>query len=279
MEFISVFAQIFKSFPEAVSSGLLIGSVCSFLGVFVVLKRLVFIGITLLQAAACGIAAAFLFEFNPFLGAVCAAFATVTILALPAEEKRIPRDALMALIFISTSSLSVLFMAKSAVGFEEVKELLYGDLVLCTPSDFKILLMALLPPAFLILLFLRPITYTFLDREESRVLGIRVRFWELVFFYASALVISAASKLGGMILVFCYLVIPPMAGLLLCSRLRHVFLIAQAAALFATLAGFFISFQYDLPVNPCIAASGAAILIAVCVLNYVKNRADTVLKN
>lgn len=271
MEIFSVFSQILKSFPEALFSGLLIGSVCSFFGVFVVLKRLVFIGITLLQASACGIAAAFLFHFEPFIGAISAALVTVTILALPAEERKIPRDALMALIFILASSLSVLFSSKSAVGFEEIKELLYGDLVLCTPGDFKILLFALLPPLIGLLLFLRPVTYTFLDREEARVLGVRVRFWELLFFYASALVISAASKLGGMILVFCYLVIPPMAGLLLCSRMRNVFIVAQAAAVFATLAGFYFSFKYDFPVNPCIAAGGAALLLLIYLLNYFKN--------
>ena len=272
MDFFITLSQIWQSFPEAVCSGLLIGSICSFFGVFVVLKRLVFIGITLLQASACGIAAAFLFHFNPSAGAVCAALATVTILALPAEERKIPRDALMALIFILASSLSVLFVAKSPVGFEEVKELLYGDLILCSPSDFKVLLCALLPPFFLLLLFLRPVTYTFLDREEARVLGLRVRFWELLFFYASALVISAASKLGGMVLVFCYLVIPPMAGLLLCTRLRAVFLTAQVLAALATLAGFYLSFKYDLPVNPCIAAGGAVFLLIIYILNYFKNR-------
>ncbi len=274
MEFFGIFSQILKSFPEAVCSGLLIGSACSFLGVFIVLKRLVFIGITLLQAAACGIAAAFLFQLNPFLGAVCAALITVTILAFPSEERKIPRDALMAVIFIFTSSLSVLFMAKSAVGFEEVKELLYGDLILCTSLDFKILVFTLLPPVFLVLLFLRPITYTFLDREEACVLGIRVRFWELLFFYASAVVISSASKLGGMILVFCYLVIPPMAGLLLCVRLRHVFVTAQILAVFSTLAGFYVSYHYDLPVNPCIAAAGTFLLLLIYILNYFRNRVD-----
>lgn len=269
---LSVFPQIWKAFPEALCSGFLIGSVCSFFGVFVVLKRLVFIGITLLQASACGIAAAFLFHLNPFLGAVCAALITVTVLALPAEERKIPRDALMALIFILAASLSILFASKSAVGFEEIKELLYGDLILCTPQDFKILLFALLPPLAALLVFLRPVTYAFIDREEARVLGIRVRFWELLFFYSSALVISSASKLGGMVLVFCYLVIPPMAGLLLCSRMRHVFWTAQAVAALATLSGFYFSFSYDLPVNPCIAAAGSLLLLAIYVLNFFRNR-------
>ena len=272
MEFFGVFSQILKSFPEAVCSGLLIGSVCSFLGVFVVLKRMVFIGITLLQAAACGIAAAFFFHLNPFFGAVFGSLMTVTILALPSDERRIPRDALMALIFILTSSLSILFVSRSAVGFEEVKELLYGDLILCSPLDFKVLFLTLLPPAFAILILLRPITYTFLDREEALVLGVRVRFWELLFFYASALVISSASKLGGMVLVFCYLVIPSMAGLVLCTRLKHVFLIAQITALISTLAGFYISYAYDLPVNPCIAAAGTVTLLIIYILNYFINR-------
>lgn len=266
-----IWRQILISFPYALLSGLLIALACSAAGVFVVLKRLVFLGAVLLETAACGIAAAFFFRVQPFAGAVFLTLITVTLLALPAEEKRVPRDALMAAIFVLTSALSMLFVSRAAAGLDEVKALLYGDLILTTATDFKILAVTVLPAALLILIFLRPLTLTFMDREEAKVLGIKVRFWELLFFYAAALMISASSKLGGMILVFCHLVIPPMAGLLAAASLPGVFLVSAAVAVVSTLSGFYISYAQDLPVNQVIAVISCMLLALIWTLQSCYN--------
>lgn len=261
--------EMFHAFPNALWGGLVIAVCCSFFGTLVVLKRLVFIGATLSQAAACGIAAAFFYHVHPFLGAVAFNLAAVTLLAFSSEEARVPRDAVMAALFILTSSLAVLFVSKSADGLEEVQSLMYGDLLLTSAQDLKILLIILAPFSLGILVFFRPIVYTFVDREEAKTLGIKVRFWELFFYYILGIVVSAASKLGGMLLVFCFLVIPPLTGLLMSNRLRGAILISIAAAIFAMLSGFFISYVYDLPTNQVIVAAAFLFLAPVLMKKYL----------
>ncbi len=260
MQILSNLKEAWELFPYGLAAGMLMASACSFVGVFVVLKRLVFIGATLLQASTCGIAVAFFYHLNPFLGALAATLVTVTLLALPSGERRIPKDAVMAAIFVLAASLAVLFVAKSAEGLEEVEAILYGDLAITSLVDLKVLAAALLPAVLAVLVFFRPVTYSFLDREDAKVLGMRVQFWELLFFYASAVIISASSKIGGMSLVFCFLVVPPAAALLMSGRLVPVFVLAQVLALISVLLGFALSFQEDLPVNPaiCVACIGLA---------------------
>lgn len=252
--------EMFQLFPAAICAGLVIAVCCSFLGVLVVLKRLVFIGATLSQVAACGIAAAFFYRFSPFWGAVAFNLAAVTILALSADEIRIPRDAVMAFLFIAASGMSVLWVAKSANGLDEVHSLLYGDLIITSVSDLKILLLILVPLLLLVLLFLRPVVYTFVDREESKVLGLKVRLWELFLYYALGMVVSASSKLGGMVLVFCYLVVPAIGSLILCNRLRTALVVSVFFGVLSTLLGFDISYRYDLPTNQVIVAVSCLIL-------------------
>lgn len=251
--------EIVDVFPAAVGAAVLISLACSFLGNLVVLKRMVFIGAVLSESAACGIAAAFFFHFDPVLGAVMLNLSVVTLLAFTHEE-RLPLDAVLAALFILSASLGMLLVSKSAVGLEEVKSLLYGDILITSARDLKILSLILIPVTGIVLLFIRPITYTFVDRDEAKVLGMRVRLWELVFYYALGIAVSAASKLGGMLLVFCYLVIPPMTGLLLSGRLRNVILISAFTALVSTLLGFYFSYIYDLPANQMIALIACAIL-------------------
>lgn len=117
-------------FPYAIMAGLLVATVCSLLGVFVILKRVVFIGIALSEAAALGVAAAIMFHVHPVIGAMVVTLATVAILAYPFERQRLPRDAVLGIIFVLAASLSVLLVARSGFGLHEVQNLLYGDLIL-----------------------------------------------------------------------------------------------------------------------------------------------------
>jgi len=254
------------AFPHAACAGAVIASVCSLLGVFVILKRVVFIGIVLSQAAATGIAVAMVYHFHPFLGAVLFASATVTVLAYPSEGYRIPRDAVLGVIFVMGSGLSILVVAESGFGLNEVKALLYGGLILTSPKDLAVILGTLLPVAAYLLVFLRPTLYTFLDRDAARVLGIRVVLWDLLFFYALGIAVSAASKVAGTLLVFAYLVVAPATGLLLSRRLWPAIALSMTTGLLATTAGLGWSYSRDLPTNQSVAvATGICFVAAVAV--------------
>ena len=269
MPVLTAYRTILQTFPSALIGGVVMAVVCSFIGVFVVLKRVVFIGATLSQVAACGIAAALLCHLHPLMGATVFTLVAVTLLAFPFDETRVPNDAVMGLLFVLTSALGILFVSSSGFGLEEVKALLYGNLILTSQKDLQVLLLGLIPIAVVFLLFLRPITYTLVDREEAKVLGLSVAFWELLFFYVLGIVISESSKLGGMLLVFCYLVVPPMTALLLSNRLIKAIVISVALAVVATLLGLYISYVHDLPTNQVIATVSCGLLLVAVMVKTI----------
>ena len=247
-------AALVRSFPWAVAAGLLVGVVCALLGVFVILKRVVFIGIALSEIAACGIAGALLTRLPPLVGALALTLAAVTVLAMPFESRRIPRDALLGVLFVAASSLGILLVSRSGPGLHEVKALLYGDLILTSRADFLVLCAILVPAAGALLGFLRPMLYAFLDREAAIVLRVGPARWELLFFLLLGVAVATASKTAGALLVFCYLVAPPAIALLMSRRLDRVLLLAGLAAAAGTLAGLAVSFAADLPTNQTICA-------------------------
>jgi len=241
----------------------MIALVCAILGVFVILKRVVFIGITLTEVAACGIALAMLTGMPPLAGALLLTLVTVGLLALPFESRRIPRDAVLGVLFVAASSLSVLLVSHSGLGLHEVKALLYGDLILTSARDLTVIAAVLVPALFFLVIFLRPTLYAFLDREAATVLGIRPGRWELLFFLVLGVVVATASKVAGSLLVFCYLVVPPATALLLSQRLGRVLLLAALIAAGATLLGVGVSFMADLPTNQTIVAVACAGFLSV----------------
>lgn len=257
---------LFASFPYAVATGMLVGVVCSLLGVFVILKRVVFIGIALSEIAACGIAAAILAGFAPITGAILFTLTAVSALAFPFESRRIPRDALLGVLFVTASSLSVLLVSRSGLGLHEVKALLYGDLILASKADFIMLCALLLPALACLLLFLRPMLYAFLDREAATVLGVKPLRWELLFFLLLGLVVAAASKAAGALLVFCYLIVPATMALLLTRQLKRVLILAALVSILITLLGLSVSFVADLPTNQTICVVACSLFLLNCAI-------------
>lgn len=254
--------DLVQMFPTAVVAGVLTAGVCAVLGVFVVLRRVVFIGVVLAEAAACGVAFSLAFHLPPFLGAVGSTLGVSAISARRWESRCLSRETVLGVLFVFVSAAGVLLVSESAFGLEQVKSILYGDLILSSNSDVVLLLVTLIPVAACILAVRRPVLYSFLDPEASAVLGIKVAFWETLFFIMLAIAISAASKVTGALLVFCYMVVSPATALMLSRKFNRVLVISAVAAIGATFLGMVISFAHDLPTNPTIAAvaCGGAVL-------------------
>lgn len=259
-------ATFMRLFPEAALCGTVMAAVCSVFGVFVVLKRIVFISIALSEAATCGLALALVGHFSPLLGAALVTAATITLLAFPDDRRRLPRDVTLGTVFLLASSLSVLLVAQHGCGLEEIKAMLYGDLIVSSPRDRWTLLLTGIPPMLALLLFIRPIQYTFFDREAAAVIGIRCRFWEMAFFFLLGTVVSGASRSGGALLVFCELVVIPATALLLARRLWGVIALSVALGVATTWAGLLTAYRLDLPANPTIIGLAGLLfaLVAGC---------------
>ena len=260
------FAQLF---PEAVVCGTVMAAVCSAFGVFVVLKRIVFISIALSEAATCGLALALVFHVSPLAGSALVTGVVVFLLTLPEKRQRLPKDVVLGTVFLLASSASVLLVAQSGFGLEEIKAMLYGDLIVSGSRDRWVLLFTGIPALAVLLLFLRPVLYAFLDREGAQVMGVRCWFWEGLFFFLLGLVVSGASKSGGALLVFCLLVVVPAAALLLARRLWVAIGLAVALGVTTTWAGLLTAYRADLPANPTIIGLACLLFGAVGVGRWV----------
>jgi zinc/manganese transport system permease protein len=157
----------------------------------------------------------------------------------------------------------VLLVSRSGLGLHEVRALLYGDLILASGRDVALLGAILLPALAAFLLVLRPTLYAFLDRDAATVLGVRPRRWELFFFLVLGVVVAAASQVAGALLVFSYLVVPPVLALSLSRRLGTVLILAAGSAMALTVVGMSVSFAADLPTNQTIVATSCCGVLLV----------------
>jgi ABC-type Mn2+/Zn2+ transport system permease subunit len=279
------FALLGQGFvQDALKAALIVAVVCSFLGVFVVLKRIVFVGAALGQVAALGAALAF---FPPVVAAlesqagrfhalapeqyehtVPIVFAFVCMLAAVAffsqqgRGRRLPREAIIGAAFAGAAGLTTLVLSKNASGSEHALDSLNGNILGVLPEDIVELAMAGVVVALIQTLFYKEFVLVAFDPEVARTLGYRSSLWELLWYLSLGIMIAVSIHVVGTVLVFAYLVLPAITALLLSRRLGIVCLLAVIFGVTATFAGVLLSTSpLDLPSSPTIVGCMVALYV------------------
>ena len=127
---------IVQEFPLALYGSMLVGVICAFLGVYIVARRVVFLGAVMTQVSVMGIALTFLpfFPLPHTVGSLVVTLATVVIISRLLTGKKIPRDAVLGVVFVTSIAARILIMQKSPkVEVAEIENLLRGDILFVTP--------------------------------------------------------------------------------------------------------------------------------------------------
>ncbi|MEQ1919666.1 MAG: metal ABC transporter permease [Elusimicrobiota bacterium] len=266
---------------HALWGSVVVGFVCPLIGVYFVLRRLIFWGVALPQVSASGIAFAFMLQglgFNFLAGGEAGerhlaivgalAFTVGTILVLAALERRgagLSEGRIGALYALAWAS-SILFVAWNAAGETEMLGLLKGEIVSISESDFHAMLNIFGVLAAVMLLFQREFTFISYDRDMAVTLGRKVLAWDLLLYLIIGVTISLGVMTVGPLVIFGFLVIPPLAALPWSRGMASFSMLASALGGLSAFAGFYISYTDDLPLGPvviCIACGVYALSSAI----------------
>jgi ABC-type Mn2+/Zn2+ transport system permease subunit len=261
-------------FPYAVYGSVLVGVLCAVLGVYIVARRVVFFGAVLTQVSLVGVALTFVPPLDA-LGHTGGALSLTAFVALLLSglltDRKVPRDAVLGVVFVSAVALRMLILQRAEqVEVAEVENLMRGDILFVTPGLFLFTLILSVAAMALMLLLARPFAFTGLDPETAEAQGFRVRRWEQAFYLLTALVVAAATHLVGDLFVFAFLVVPPVAGLLLAKRVRGIVLVSALLGVFCPLVGLVVAFVIDVPATPAIVAVAGTVLLVAWVFNRIR---------
>ncbi len=259
----------YEFMQRALVGGVLGGGALSFLGLYVVLRRLVFLGAALPQFSAFGIAGAALVELPPLLGAVVGAVLGVTFLPVLRMEGRLPPDGVVGIGYALTSSLAILLLAFADDHHFRPELLLAGDLLGISAADLWIVGGAVLATALLHLLCWRTFKLTSYDPELASALGYRVKVWDALLFLSLGIVLAVVMRISGAIVTFAYLVGPSSAALLLFRRFSLIIPVTIVLGAMGTVAGLWASFTFDLPGGPTVAAAVVLPVVPAVIYRYL----------
>lgn len=246
--------EIFKEpfMQTALVGGLIISSLCAYLGVFVVLKRIVFVGIALSEVAALGVAVGLFIGINPVLSAFILTILAVFLLGFPISDKIVSRECMIGFTYASCAALAVILVAKNPLAEAHGLNLISGNLLYMTWVDIQLLCYVSVAVAVIHLIFFKEFIFISFDRETALTTGIKANLRDFLLYLTIGVVISVSMKVCGVIFVFASLIIPAMAGLLIAKEIRKIFVSSVLIAAFCVLGGLYMSYKLDLPTAPSI---------------------------
>ena len=267
-------------FRDALYGALLIALTCSVLGVYVVLRRIVFVGAALAELSSAGIALALWLSgmglaaglaTHPIALSLIVTLAGVVFFAEGGTRTSVPQDATIGVTYAVAAALGILLVAKARVG-EAHDIFLQGNILGITRADTLVLLAVSVPVLLAHLLFYKEFLFVSFDRETARTVGYNVRRWNLLLYLTLGLVIAFAMQFAGVILVFNFLVLPAVTGLLVARSMGGTFAVAIGAAVVAAVVGFSLSVPLDLPSGPSIIAVSGVLTLLAWLVRRVQRR-------
>lgn len=265
-------------FRDALYGTLIIGVTCGVLGVWVVLRRIVFVGAALAQLSSAGIAFAMLLGgLGVGLGLLTDQLAIAVVVTLlgavffsfGSQRRLILPEATIGVAYAVAGAVGVLLISKAVAG--EAHDLfLQGSILGLTRKDVLLQLVVAIPILLVHFVFYKEFLFVSFDPETARTLGYKVDGWNLLLYLTIGLVIAFAMQSAGVLLVFSFLVLPAVTGLLLAHSMAGTFVVAAISAALATVMGFVASIPFDLPTGSAVIASSGLLLMVAWVVRRVR---------
>ncbi len=247
----------------------------SYLGLHVIRRRVIFVDLALAQVAALGTTVAFLFGLNPhstgaYLFSLAFTFLGAAVFSLTRlRTDRVPQEAVIGLFYALAASVGILAVYGAPHGAEHIQDISTGALLWVTPGDVGQAALAYAFVGAVHFAFRKQFRLVSEDPEEARRQGLRVRGWDFLFYLLFGLVITHSVQTAGVLLVFVFLVVPAILGVMLTDRMGLQLAIGWAVGTLVSVVGLACSYWGDLPSGPTVVAFYGLALLLVALGVYV----------
>jgi zinc/manganese transport system permease protein len=269
----------------AILTALVLAGIHSYLGFHVVSRGVIFVDISMAQAAAFGAVVASLIglESHSWSAYFISLFFTLVGAAIISvsrtKDNRIPQEAFIGIIYAGFSAGAILMLSRLPEGMEELQHMLTGSLLTIRTGDLISTAILYTAVGAIHWLVRRRFFRLSEDRAGAARDGWNLSWWDFLFYALFGLVVTSSVHIAGVLLVFSFLVIPPVIALLFTRKKGVRLAIGWAAGFAGSLLGIGLSLKLDFPAGPSIIGALIVLLVIAvgltAVINATKRRDDT----
>lgn len=279
-----VFSPSFLLFPALVGS-LILGAVCPQVGLYLLLRRTVLLALTLPQVAAAGVAftlwlgrAGGLAEgagepAAALAGSLLFTFAALGLLGYLERLGKGMAEARLAVAYALAGSLTILFIVFNPAAEVEILGLLKGEVIALSLAQSTVLASVFGFVLLAMIYFRREFLLSSFDPDLAFLLKGGHRAWDVALYFLAGLSIAVGVIMAGPLLVFGFMILPPLAARPLAKRMASFAVASSLFGLVMALFGFCLALSMDLPLGPTDVALGCGLVLAAYALSGLLRRA------
>jgi len=260
-------------------ASLILTGIHAYLGVHVVERGVIFVDLSLAQIAALGTTIAALYGIEPHSTTSYVISLTFTFIGaavfsmIRGQKARIPQEAVIGICYAVASAAAVLAMSKSVQETEHLKEMLVGNILSVTWHDVIKTAVLYSAVGLFHFIFRKKFLAISLNHDKAESTGLSVRFWDFLFYSSFGFVVTSSVAIAGVLLVFCYLIVPSVAAMLYSEHIGKRLAIGWTMGTLVSALGVYLSLKIDLPTGATIVCTFGLVLAIMAVLRpFIRRR-------
>ena len=260
---------------KALATAIVIGVLGGVIGVFVLLKGMVFLGEAIAHSAFAGAALGILLGIDPLITIIIFGLIASLGVGYVSEKKIMKDEIIIGIIFTAFMALAILFIGLMPYYSTDVTSILFGDILLISWENFIILLFLSMTVLIIIFGIKKELHFITFNSEMASVMGIPVRFINYLFLVLVALTIDISLKAIGAILVFAMIITPAAAAYQWTFKINKMILLATIFGVCSSLFGLFFSYIWDLPSGSTIVGVATILFVFSFIVSPKRRKSGT----
>ncbi len=252
-------------------ASLVLAGIHTYLGLHVVERGVIFVDLALAQIAALGWAVAVWYGIEPhsteaYLFSLAFTFLGAAVFAgVRGRESNIPLEAIIGIAYAVSSAATVLVMSKAVGETEHLEHMLVGNILFVSWAEVGKTAALYGAIGAFHYVFRRAFLAVSLNPGLERYGGLSVRVWDLLFYASFGFVVTSSVSIAGVLLVFCYLIVPSVGAMLFARTIGRRLLIGWTMGALVSTLGVLLSLSLDFPTGGTIVCTFGLVLILMAV--------------
>jgi manganese/iron transport system permease protein/iron/zinc/copper transport system permease protein len=262
----------YEFFRNGFLAAVIVGALCGFIGVYVVLRKMSYIGHGLSHAIFGGAVLSYVMHVNFFLGAGLWAIVAAFLIHLISHRRWVGADAAIGVVTTSSFALGVAIVSTYRTFTRNIEAALFGNILGITQKDLWTVIIISLLVFCVLFIIRRPLLFATFDPEVASAYGVSTGKVDLFFVTLLAITVLASTQILGVTLVAAAMVIPPVIARYLTQKFQTLLILSPIIGAFCGAAGMFLSFYLDISSAATIVLTSALMFIVVETRFWVRRR-------
>ena len=262
----------YEFFVRGLVSATLVGGLCGFIGVYIVLKRMSYIGHGLSHAVFGGAVVSYVMSINFFVGASVWGFVSVLLINMTTRRRMIGADAAIGIVTTASFAVGIALISRFRTFTRSFDAALFGNILGVTNGDLIAIVLVVVLSAVVVIVGYKFFLFATFDSEVARYYGVPTGWVDSMLALILAATIVVSIQVLGVTMIAAAIVIPPIVARLLTNSFANMMMLSAGVGAFCGMGGIYMSYYVDVSSGATVVLFSAALFMAVLTFTWFRSR-------